>query len=142
MLENNDPVSICNILLSREVLQLLDLQIKDMSDKDLAKYWSNYVKEIAVLLVSVEGDPQPPAEVVGRIQELVQKELLFLYIRLAALWTDFNSCRIRNPSPYSPLWRGLPILYPTLLSWVPYTAGCYISRQALFQDIIHLSRWT
>ncbi len=58
------------------------LQIKDMSDRDLARYWSNYVKEIAVLLVSVEGDPHPPEEVVGRIQELVQKELLFLYIRL------------------------------------------------------------
>lgn len=56
-------------------------QIKDMSDRDLARYWSNYVKEIAVLLVSVEGDPQPPQEVVSRIQELVQKELLFLYIR-------------------------------------------------------------
>ena len=52
-----------------------------MSDRDLARYWSNYVKEIAVLLVSVEGDPHPPEEVVGRIQELVQKELLFLYIR-------------------------------------------------------------
>ena len=57
------------------------LQIKDMSDRDLARFWSNYVKEIAVLLVSVEGDPHPPNDIVNRIQELVQKELLFLYIR-------------------------------------------------------------
>lgn len=61
--------------------EMVPLQIKDMSDRDLARYWSNYVKEIAVLLVSVEGDPHPPEEVIGRIQELVQKELLFLYIR-------------------------------------------------------------
>lgn len=62
---------------------ILDIvvQIKDMSDRDLARYWSNYVKEIAVLLVSVEGDPSPPQGIVARIQELVQKELLFLYIR-------------------------------------------------------------
>lgn len=57
------------------------VQIKSMSDRELARYWSNYVKEIAVLLVAVEGNPQPPTEIVERIQELVQKELLFLYIR-------------------------------------------------------------
>ena len=59
------------------------LQIKDMSDRDLARFWSTYVKEVAVLLVSVEGNPHPPSEVINRIQELVQKELLFLYIRFA-----------------------------------------------------------
>lgn len=52
-----------------------------MSEDDLARYWSNYVKELAVLLVAVEGAPDPPPTVLARVQELVQRELLFLYIR-------------------------------------------------------------
>ncbi|EIE20548.1 hypothetical protein COCSUDRAFT_57694 [Coccomyxa subellipsoidea C-169] len=57
-------------------------QIKQMTEKDLARLWSQYVKELAVLLVLAEG-PQPPPEVVERMQELVQRELLLLYIRAA-----------------------------------------------------------
>ena len=57
-------------------------QIKGMTEKDLARTWSQYVKELAVLLVAVEGR-DPPAEVLERIQALVQRELLFLYIRRA-----------------------------------------------------------
>ena len=54
-----------------------------MTEKDLARTWSQYVKELAVLLVAVEGR-DPPPEVLERIQALVQRELLFLYIRCAA----------------------------------------------------------
>ncbi|CAL8464934.1 g4469 [Coccomyxa elongata] len=57
-------------------------QIKQMTDRDLARLWSQYVKELAVLLVLAEG-PHPPPEVVERMQELVQRELLLLYIRAA-----------------------------------------------------------
>ena len=60
-------------------------QIKGMTEKDLARTWSQYVKELAVLLVAVEGR-DPPAEVLERIQALVQRELLFLYIRRAPLF--------------------------------------------------------
>jgi hypothetical protein len=54
-----------------------------MTEKDLARTWSQYVKELAVLLVAVEGRDPTPA-VLERIQALVQRELLFLYIRRAA----------------------------------------------------------
>ena len=54
-----------------------------MTEKDLARTWSQYVKELAVLLVAVEGR-DPPPEVLERIQALVQRELLFLYIRCVA----------------------------------------------------------
>ena len=51
-----------------------------MKDKDLARLWSQYVKELAVLLVRAEGgDPAP--EVAARVRDLVQRELLLLYIR-------------------------------------------------------------
>ena len=62
-------------------------QIKGMTEKDLARTWSQYVKELAVLLVAVEGR-DPPAEVLERIQALVQRELLFLYIRRATPTSD------------------------------------------------------
>jgi hypothetical protein len=58
-------------------------QIKSMTDRDLARLWSQYVKELAVLLVLAEGG-HPPQEVVARMQELVQRELLLLYMRCAA----------------------------------------------------------
>lgn len=60
--------------------RLVRVQIKQMTDRDLARLWSQYVKELAVLLVLAEG-PHPPPEVVERMQELVQRELLLLYIR-------------------------------------------------------------
>ena len=74
------------------------LQIKNMSERDLAKYWSNYVKELAVLLVAVEGNASPPGEVVERIQVLVQRELLFLYIRWAAGAQQLEGLNV-NPKP-------------------------------------------
>ena len=77
------------------------LQIKNMSERDLAKYWSNYVKELAVLLVAVEGNNSPPAEVVERIQVLVQRELLFLYIRWAAGAKKSPSLLVPVTSPSS-----------------------------------------
>ena len=85
--------------------EMVPLQIKDMSDRDLARYWSNYVKEIAVLLVSVEGDPHPPEEVIGRIQELVQKELLFLYIRFGCKLSTLEAWLLDFCGPLIILWR-------------------------------------
>ncbi len=75
-------------------------QIKQMTDRDLARLWSQYVKELAVLLVLAEG-PHPPPEVVERMQELVQRELLLLYIRcgncqLHALWMSPWSASLWN----------------------------------------------
>ncbi|KAK9813763.1 hypothetical protein WJX73_007981 [Symbiochloris irregularis] len=58
-------------------------QIKKMTDRDLARYWAQYVKELAVLLVGLEGRAQPPTPIVERIRGLVLQELLFLYIRVA-----------------------------------------------------------
>ena len=53
-----------------------------MKDRDLARLWAQYVRELAVLLVRAEGaDPTP--EVAARVQELVHRELLLLYIRCA-----------------------------------------------------------
>ena len=75
-----------------ELLLIMSLgrQIKNMTEQDLAKYWSQYVKELAVLLVAMEGNDQPPREVVDRIQALVQRELLFLYIRYEAFPKKLN----------------------------------------------------
>ena len=61
---------------------VLAIQIKAMSEKDLAQTWTLYVKELAVLLLAVEGQEAPP-EVLWRIQTLVQHELLFLYFQCA-----------------------------------------------------------
>jgi hypothetical protein len=55
-----------------------------MTDLDLARLWSQYVKELAVLLVRAEGS-HAPGEVVERMQELVQRELLLLYMRCGPL---------------------------------------------------------
>ena len=57
-------------------------QIQGMSEEDLARTWSLYVKELAVLLWAVDGR-EPPPEVLARIQHLVQRELLFLYFQCA-----------------------------------------------------------
>lgn len=57
-------------------------QIKTMTDRDIARLWSQYVKELAVLLVRAEGT-DPPQEVIARMEELVCRELLLLYIRCA-----------------------------------------------------------
>lgn len=67
-----------------------------MTEKDLARTWSQYVKELAVLLVAVEGR-DPPAEVLERIQALVQRELLFLYIRRATLASELLCSRAGWP---------------------------------------------
>ena len=56
------------------------VQIKKMTDRDIARLWSQYVKELAVLLVRAEGG-DPPPEVIARMEELVCRELLLLYIR-------------------------------------------------------------
>ena len=61
--------------------QYLLVQIKQMSEQELARLWSTYVKELAVLLVSVEGNDDPAPDVMRRIKDLVQTELLSLYIR-------------------------------------------------------------
>ena len=67
-------------------------QIKGMKDKDLARLWSQYVKELAVLLVRAEGgDPSP--EVAARVRDLVQRELLLLYIRWRQAWL------VNDPKP-------------------------------------------
>ncbi|MCJ1422316.1 hypothetical protein MMC29_000196 [Sticta canariensis] len=56
-------------------------QIKSMTDRDLARYWAQYVKELAVLLVGLEGGTEAPVAIVERIRNLVLRELLFLYMR-------------------------------------------------------------
>lgn len=56
------------------------VQIQGMSEEDLARTWSLYVKELAVLLWAVDGREAPP-EVLARIQHLAQRELLFLYFQ-------------------------------------------------------------
>ena len=61
--------------------QYLLVQIKQMSEQELARLWSTYVKELAVLLVSVEGNDDPAPDIMRRIKDLVQTELLSLYIR-------------------------------------------------------------
>ncbi len=63
-------------------LLALVAQIKGMSEKDLARTWTLYVKELAVLLLATEGQ-EAPSEVLSRIQTLVQRELLFLYFQCA-----------------------------------------------------------
>ena len=70
-------------------------QIKGMKDRDLARLWAQYVRELAVLLVRAEGgDPTP--EVAARVQELVHRELLLLYIRCARTLCMFP---MRNKAP-------------------------------------------
>ena len=77
-------------------------QIKQLSEQELARFWSTYVKELAVLLVSVEGSDEPAPEVMGRMKELCQSELLSLYIRspyeipMALTPAEFS---IFNPQP-------------------------------------------
>lgn len=60
-------------------------QIKSMTDRDLARYWAQYVKELAVLLVGLEGGAEAPVAVVDRVRNLVLRELLFLYMRCAPM---------------------------------------------------------
>ncbi|CAL5229277.1 g12570 [Coccomyxa viridis] len=66
----------------QEEVTLTPEQIKKMTDRDIARLWSQYVKELAVLLVRAEGN-DPPQEVIARMEELVCRELLLLYIRAA-----------------------------------------------------------
>ena len=56
------------------------MQIQGMSEEGLARIWSVYVKELAVLLWAVDRR-NPPAELLARIGHLVQRELLFLYFQ-------------------------------------------------------------
>lgn len=67
--ENDSVISTCCV------------QIKNLSEQELAKFWSMYVKELAVLLVAVEGTNDPPPQVAERIKALVQEELLHIYVR-------------------------------------------------------------
>jgi len=71
-------------------------QIKKMTDRDIARLWSQYVKELAVLLVRAEGS-DPPQEVIARMEELVCRELLLLYIR--HVLTCFESVSTLYPKP-------------------------------------------
>src|SRR5579875_1949015 len=75
------------------IARLACAQIKGMKDRDLARLWAQYVRELAVLLVRAEGgDPTP--EVAARVQELVHRELLLLYIRCArtlCMWGNLLS---------------------------------------------------
>ena len=116
-----------------------------MTDRDIARLWSQYVKELAVLLVRAEGS-DPPQEVIARMEELVCRELLLLYIRHAAALVALHmlghdmacsalrSCKIMAVnaifSPPSSLlclfqWR-LPL---GVTSW--FLGGCCISRAAM-----------
>jgi len=72
-------------------LLALAAQIKGMSEKDLARTWTLYVKELAVLLLATEGQEAPP-EVLSRIQTLVQRELLFLYFQCALRLLEIVNC--------------------------------------------------
>ena len=81
---------------SREIEADFLLQIKQLSEQELAKFWSMYVKELAVLLVSVEGDEDPGSQVMGRIKALVQTELLSLYIRYSSAMANIISTRKRS----------------------------------------------
>ena len=56
------------------------MQIKTMSESDLADWWAQYIKQLAVLLATAGADSELAPSVVGRIQTL-QREALFLHVR-------------------------------------------------------------
>ena len=59
------------------------VQIVIMTEKDLAWTWAQHVGELAGLLLAVDAQ-EATAEVLLRIQALVQRELLLMYIRFAS----------------------------------------------------------
>jgi hypothetical protein len=56
--------------------------VQKLSERDLARTWSLYAKELAVLLWAVQGRDATP-EVLLRMQALGQHELLFMYFQCA-----------------------------------------------------------
>ena len=77
------------------------VQIKQLSEKDLARMWSLYVKELAVLLWAVDGREAPPG-MLSRIQHLVQGELMPLYFQCAPP----SALSVRSPPCEQALLKG------------------------------------
>lgn len=57
-------------------------QIKAMSETDLAAWWAKYIKQLAVLLATADGNAELAPDVTARIQTL-QREALFLHVRVS-----------------------------------------------------------
>ena len=57
------------------------LQLKALSEDDLAHYWRLYVDKLADLLAEADARPHGPAPDLARRVQSLQREALFLHIR-------------------------------------------------------------
>ena len=57
------------------------LQLKSLSEDDLAHYWRLYVDKLAALLAEADARPHGPAPDLARRVQSLQREALFLHIR-------------------------------------------------------------
>lgn len=69
----------------------MGMQIKAMSETDLAAWWAKYIKQLAVLLATADGNAELAPDVTARIQTL-QREALFLHVRYRPLRCIVLSC--------------------------------------------------
>jgi len=60
------------------------LQLKALSEDDLAHYWRLYVDKLAALLAEADARPHGPATDLARRVQSLQREALFLHIRQAS----------------------------------------------------------
>ena len=57
------------------------VQLKALSEDDLAHYWRLYVDKLADLLAEADTRPHGPAPYLARRVQSLQREALFLHIR-------------------------------------------------------------
>ena len=69
---------------------LCALQLKALSEDDLAHYWRLYVDKLADLLAEADARPHGPAPDLARRVQSLQREALFLHIRQGPASTPFT----------------------------------------------------
>ncbi len=67
------------------------LQLKALSEDDLAHYWRLYVDKLADLLAEADARPHGPAPDLARRVQSLQREALFLHIRRVCSTVGFST---------------------------------------------------
>ena len=99
------------------------LQLKALSEDDLAHYWRLYVDKLADLLAEADARPHGPAPDLARRVQSLQREALFLHIR-----QDPCACYILHielHSIYSCAWSSLTPMHVKIAQHVVFH-GAYV----------------
>ena len=72
------------------------LQLKALSEDDLAHYWRLYVDKLADLLAEADARPHGPAPDLARRVQSLQREALFLHIRHGPLHQSSDLARFSD----------------------------------------------